>query len=478
MHQDRAGLAAPISARLYEGRVARLHPDGDPLRYIWGEEYRDADGLREIADQLQTSKPFTLLHPNEFIARGGRADVVGQIVSARIDGPFVVARILITDARAIAAIDAGMHELSLGYTSRLDEKSRQRDIQIDHVALVPRARCGASCALRTDNSDCVGVSACACNVYAMRYNTAEMAISPNSDAELTTAARHELPPHMFAAVESKSLPLEDESHVQNAMARFNQTDFKGPGERKAAYHHIIARAHQLGMDPGGFEKKYSGKLDQGIHMEELQKKLGEALADAASQKVRADQLDGELRTARASLTTAEVTATNAQAALATEKKLTEAAQGAATQAKADADIAIAKAKVDAQDAMSGAVAARVQLLTEVNAVLGLKDAKGQPVDRTSLDDQSLRLAVIKHVDNLEFSHDKDPVFVQGVYAGSLARAASASASRVSVREATQAVRTPAARTVNNPPNAAREAELAAQKAMKDDQSKRWRSKQN
>ncbi len=414
IHQDRTGgLAAPLSAKIYEGRVARIHPTGDPLRYDWGEEYRDTSGLQEIADQLQTAKPFTLLHPSDLISRGSKADVVGQVISAHIDGSFVVAQILVTDAKGVSAIEGGMHELSLGYTSKLDETRHQREITVDHLALVPRARCGASCALR---ADCLADSECTCKIPAMRYNTVTMGDQTLHDVQAA-------PP--------------------------------------------VSGAQPAPQTP-----------QRNIIMDELQKKLAEALASTAEQKARADQLDIELKAAKVALTGAEVDATNAKAALATEKKLTETANGRADQAKQDAEAAITQAKIDANSAMTAEVAARVQLLTEANQVLGVKDAKGQVVDRSALNDQMIRLAVIKHVDNLDFPVDKDPIFVQGVYAGSLARAAAANVSRASVRVATAQVRADATRVVAQPANGAREAEAAAKKAMQDDQAKRWRVKAN
>jgi len=477
LHQDRTGgLASPISARIYEGRVARIHPDGDPLQYDWGNEYRDAAGIQEIVDELKTLKPFTLLHPGGLVSHGVAADVVGQIIGARIDGNFVVAQILISDDRAIAAIAGGMHELSLGYTSRLDDKRYQRNIKIDHVALVPKARCGPTCALR---ADCI-----TCNNRAISYNSNIVADSPLVGSQASSTNRHYLSANMFAAPDSEALPITDEGDVQNAMSSFAQMDFKGPAERKAAFHHLIARAHHLGISPAGFEAKCSGHLDhshldQGtIVMDELQKKLGESLAATATEKARADQLDVELKAVKASLTAVEIVATNAQAALVAEKALTEAANVRADQAKLDADVEVAKTKADAATTISAAVAQRVQLLTEANQVLGVKDADGKIIDRSAMDDQAIRLAVIKHVDNLEFPVDKDVVFVQGVYAGSLARAANAAASRVSVRQATVQVRATAARVAQPNNNAARDAEVAAQKAMQADQANRWRTKAN
>lgn len=401
IRQDRSGaLAAPISARIYEGRVAKIHGPSDPLRYEWGSEFRNLDGIRSIADQLQSGKtPFTLLHPPGLIASGSSAKVIGHVITAHIDGEYVVAQILITDPEAERAIKDGTKELSLGYTSQLDSNHNQINIKIDHLSLVPRARCGPACALRTDCSGAIDqpdVESCPCNIRAVSYNTV---IANDSD----------------------------------------------------------------------------GKLDQDNNMDELQKKLAEALAEAATLKVRADSAEAALATTKAALTAAEIVSTNAQAALVNEKKLTEAQTLRADQAKLDAENAIAQAKMDADSALTTAVTARVQLMTEANTVLGNTE------DRSALSDQAIRLAVIKHVDNLDFSVDKDPVFVSGVYAGSLARAASAAASRSGVRQvlATPRVDADAAQPVVQKSNGnAAAAELAAKQEMIKSQSNRWNAKSN
>lgn len=429
LHKDRSGaLAAPVTGTIYEGTVARVHPDGDPLRYGPDHvEYRDAAGLQEICNDLQTPRPFTLLHPDSLISAGARADIIGQVIGARLDGDFVIARILVTDPRGVAAIDAGMHELSLGYLAALDDNRRQRNIRVDHLALVPKGRC-LTCALR---ADCQSEAACPCTNRAISYN-AEVAES-NLDAPLTAKTRHELPSSMFAAPGTDSLPLEDEGHVRAAMSRYDQTQFKGPAEKKAAYHHIVARAHQLGIDPAGFEKKY-GNMDQGISMDELSKKLGEALADVAAQKARADALDSDLKavkaelaTAKTALVTAEVTATNAQASVGAEKSRADAAE-------ATVKTAVDKAKLDADAGLTLAVRNRVAIETQANRILGATDATGKGIDRSGLSDRDIKVAIVKHVDSLEIGADKVPAFVDGVYEGAIVRASNAAVSVKDVRE--------------------------------------------
>ncbi len=438
VHQDRAGtLAAPITGTIYEGTVARIHPDGDPLRYGPDHvEYRDRAGLDEINAELQTPRSFTLLHPDNLISRGAKADIVGQVIGSRIEGDFVIAKILVTDQRGIDAINAGIHELSLGYLATLDANRRQRNIKIDHLALVPKGRC-LTCSLR---ADCAGD----CNNCAISYTTGAVAEQPIIDAVLTAKTRHELASSMFAAPASEALPLEDESHVQNAMARFNQTIFKGPAEKKAAFHHIIARAHQLGMDASGFEKKY-GNLDQGTPvMDELTKKLTEALAEAASQKARADALDTSLTAAKTALTAAEVLATNAQAALTAEKasNLTAitAEKTRADAAEETAKKSLEQAKLDADASLVTAVKARVLLETRANAILGAKDKDGKSIDRSALSERDIKIAVIKHVDAMDVPADKVMAYVDGVYEGSITRAQSAASSIASTRSVIEATR--------------------------------------
>ena len=64
-------------------------------------------------------------------------------------------------------------------------------------------------------------------------------------AELTTKSRDRLRSNQFAYVDKdggEHLPIHDESHVRNAMARFNQTDFESAAARERARRKIVAAA--------------------------------------------------------------------------------------------------------------------------------------------------------------------------------------------------------------------------------------------
>lgn len=44
------------------------------------------------------------------------------------------------------------------------------------------------------------------------------------------------------------LPIFDKSHTRNAMARFNQTDFKNKAEKSKAFRKIMTAARKFGID--------------------------------------------------------------------------------------------------------------------------------------------------------------------------------------------------------------------------------------
>ena len=64
-------------------------------------------------------------------------------------------------------------------------------------------------------------------------------------AELSTRQRDDLRKNQFAYVDSKGgehLPIHDESHVRNAIARFNQTEFESKTAKESARRKIVAAA--------------------------------------------------------------------------------------------------------------------------------------------------------------------------------------------------------------------------------------------
>ncbi|HEX2626349.1 MAG TPA: DUF6582 domain-containing protein [Candidatus Limnocylindrales bacterium] len=69
-------------------------------------------------------------------------------------------------------------------------------------------------------------------------------------AELTEKKRDNLRSNQFAYVDKdggEHLPIHDESHIRNAMARFNQTDFDSASDKEKARKKIVSAAKRHGI---------------------------------------------------------------------------------------------------------------------------------------------------------------------------------------------------------------------------------------
>src|SRR5947208_5892715 len=73
--------------------------------------------------------------------------------------------------------------------------------------------------------------------------------------QLTAKSRAQLRNAAFAYVDSKGrrrLPIHDEAHVRNALARFNQTRFEDDAARERARKRLLTAAKKYGIVPIGF----------------------------------------------------------------------------------------------------------------------------------------------------------------------------------------------------------------------------------
>lgn len=71
--------------------------------------------------------------------------------------------------------------------------------------------------------------------------------------ELSTREREHLRKDQFAYVDrdgGEHLPIHDESHVRNAMARFGQTHFHSKTAKEEARRKIVAAARRHGIEIG------------------------------------------------------------------------------------------------------------------------------------------------------------------------------------------------------------------------------------
>ena len=74
-------------------------------------------------------------------------------------------------------------------------------------------------------------------------------------SNLSASKRARLPKRAFAYVDSKGrkrLPIHDESHVRNALSRFNQVAFEDEAARERARQRLLVAAKKYGIVPIGF----------------------------------------------------------------------------------------------------------------------------------------------------------------------------------------------------------------------------------
>lgn len=117
----------------------------------------EATVFDKAAAQSFIGKPITDDHPTQAVtADNWRQHARGTVMGAIRDGDYLAFDLLLTDADAIAKVDAGKRELSNGYAASLEFGdfaapdgtkcvARQTSIQGNHVALVDRGRAGPEC---------------------------------------------------------------------------------------------------------------------------------------------------------------------------------------------------------------------------------------------------------------------------------------------------------------------------------------------
>jgi hypothetical protein len=76
-------------------------------------------------------------------------------------------------------------------------------------------------------------------------------------AELDSDDRDKLRKSQFAYVDKdggEHLPINDESHIRNAMSRWNQTDFESKAAKESARKKIVSAAREHGIEVADDDK--------------------------------------------------------------------------------------------------------------------------------------------------------------------------------------------------------------------------------
>lgn len=146
---------AKVGVYAYKSMSGDVHYELTPAETLFEKDWMASMAMR----------PVTLEHPPELVtaenAKKYQIGTTGEIIER--EGDFLACTILVSDARAVAAIEGGKLELSCGYTCSLDwtpgtwqgqsYDAIQRQRRGNHVAIVERGRHGPQARLEMDESE-------------------------------------------------------------------------------------------------------------------------------------------------------------------------------------------------------------------------------------------------------------------------------------------------------------------------------------
>ncbi len=146
-------FVARAGVQLYRGSEVGM-PAQDVVR-VWRPE---SEVTHPESVRGYSHAPVTMGHPTEFVTSDNWASLAKGEVSTEAewrDGKLRLP-LIVKDAAAIASVEAGTRELSAGYTCSLEfadgvtpegeqYDAIQRNIRINHLAIVPAGRAGSEC---------------------------------------------------------------------------------------------------------------------------------------------------------------------------------------------------------------------------------------------------------------------------------------------------------------------------------------------
>lgn len=297
-------FAVRTGIQLYSGAEVGL-ADRDVVRV-----YRPEDEVR-APESLATFShaPVTMGHPERVTADNWADLAKGEVsTEAKWEDGKIKLPLIIKDAAAIAAVEAGTRELSAGYVCRLEIKDGvtpggeaydaiQRDIRVNHLAIVPKGRAGSECRIG-DGADTWGAAPITLDSkedFSMSNQTMTVVLG---DKAVTVAAADAPAIEAFKAASAKALQDAKDAHqvaldtkdAELAKKDAQIDDLKGKVLSDADIDKRVAARTQLLGDAAKVAKdvKTDGLSDAAIRKAVVSAKLGDgALKDKSDAYIEA-----------------------------------------------------------------------------------------------------------------------------------------------------------------------------------------------
>lgn len=170
---------APINRVTQDAQTGFVHITNVPIAIVGVFPYIKADGSVEMEAKLPTellsevtvdsanSKPVTDNHPDELVTQVNASKYMKGFTAtnAHVENDALKVDMTITDKSLINEINKGKQELSIGFETEVVPKkgeykgvaydSVQRNIRINHVAVVEQGRAGHSVRLLGDSAEMI-----------------------------------------------------------------------------------------------------------------------------------------------------------------------------------------------------------------------------------------------------------------------------------------------------------------------------------
>lgn len=170
---------APINRITQDAQTGFVHITNVPIAIVGVFPYMKADGSVEMEAKLPTellsegtvssanSKPITDNHPDELVTQVNARNYMKGFTAtnAHVENDTLKVDMTITDKSLIDEINKGKQELSIGFETEVVPKkgeykgvaydSVQKNIQINHVAVVEQGRAGHSVRLLGDSAEMI-----------------------------------------------------------------------------------------------------------------------------------------------------------------------------------------------------------------------------------------------------------------------------------------------------------------------------------
>lgn len=171
--------SVPIKPLYLDPNTGFLHANDVPIARVGVFPYIRKDGAVSMEAKLPedllsqetvssaNSKPITDNHPSEMVNRNNATELMKGLTAnnAHVDGDKLKVDMTITDPALIKEVQNGKQELSIGFSTDVSPTKgsfegtkydcAQKNIQINHVAVVERGRAGHSVRLTGDSAEMV-----------------------------------------------------------------------------------------------------------------------------------------------------------------------------------------------------------------------------------------------------------------------------------------------------------------------------------